>query len=157
MKTIRISAIAIAAAALLAVSGCVTTKISPEVDNLPRPIKVSLEISLLPGVTLPEEDLVIFNNLLRKFMREQGGECYTYTDQKETADVLVRVIGTDSYWTVFFGKILEYTLRGELSHEKKELFKRADAWTRPTWPRFVEPIAPLIKRILCGNEKGIRG
>ena len=121
-------------------------------DNLPRPIKVSLEISLLPGVTLTGEDLAIFNNLLRKGMRERGGECYIYTDRKETADVLVKVIGTDTRWAPFFGNVLEFTLKGELPHGGKELFKGVGMATVPTSPRFVEAMAPLIKNSLCRKQ-----
>ena len=152
MKKIRIVAIAIAAAALLAISGCITLEISPDVENLPRPIKVSLEISLLPGITLPEEDLVIFNNLLRKSMREQGGECYTYTDQKETADVLVGVVGTDT-WRSIFGKQLAVTIKGEIPPSKKEIFRSSGGWTMPAWPKRSEGIALHIKYILCKGER----
>ena len=81
-------------------------------------------------------------------MRENGGECYTYTDQKETADVLVSVIGTDTRGLLIF-KNLEFTLKGELPHGKKEIFKLANVLTNPISPSRAKGTALALKNILC--------
>ena len=156
MKTIRLLMTTIAVTVLFMTSGCGTLVVSPEVEKLSRPIKVSLEISLLPGVTLPEEDLAAFKILLPKAMREHGGGCYVYTDQKETADVLVSVVGTDTYRSVF-GKELKFTLGGEITHGKKEIFKfsggwYSGGWVIPTWPSHSDRIAIIVKYSLCKGK-----
>ena len=152
MKTIRISAIAIAAAILLAVSGCVTVETSPELEMLPKSKKVSMEISLLPGLTV--EGFENFSSLLKEAVREHDGKCYTYTDQKETADVLVKATGTDTKF--LFNQVL-LAIKGEIPPGGKEVFRVSfghypGIWISPTWPSSVKLTALCIKDILCGGS-----
>ncbi|MDP3958142.1 MAG: hypothetical protein Q8Q36_01595 [bacterium] len=151
MGTIRFAVIA---AVLLAVSGCGTLQVSEEAGNLPKPIKVGFAgVSLMPGVTLPDEDLAVMDKLSREAMKEQGGDCYVYTDQKETVDVLLSMTGTDT-WRALLGTNLQLTLKGELLREKKEVFKLADMWAMPRWPSSAKAAALQIKSILCtGRQK----
>lgn len=152
MGTIRILAVAIAAAALLAISGCGTLEVSPEAGKLPKPMKVSFGgVSLMPGVTLPDEDLAIFDKLFPEAMKEQGGDCYIYAEQKEVVDVLITVTGTDT-WRALLGTNLQLTLKGETPRGEKEVFRLADVWMIPKWPSHAKIAARVVKDILCGKK-----
>ena len=150
MKTIRF--IAIAAAILLAVSGCVTVETSPELEMLPKSKKVSMEISLLPGLTV--EGFENFSSLLKEAVREHDGKCYTYTDKKETADILVKVTGVDTKF--LFNQVL-LTIKGEIPPGGKEAFRislsgYSGIWISPGWPSTLKNTALCIKNALCGRS-----